>query len=310
VRRLAIPVALLAAGLAIATSAERARAQRLGVHGRLGLPSERPLHVRVALADAAAIATIEAVGLGRIRVRDAIPVLGDVAAAFELKRAPSRPPALEPGDRALLILRGARPPYILVDDGDETRTLFGAASEVLWREALREVHRSLGAGLLDVYRSWLDGAQAPLRRAAVIGLGDPEAPFQPLPPLVADRLALLAIDPDADLELRRLSGRVATQSEVGRRALLVRLPGGDGADSQVLAQALRIATVEASPGAGDALQRALRHPRVDIRLSALRIGPIFDGDAAARGEFERLAAEDPDPRVRAAALRALGRPQH
>ena len=204
-------------------------------------------------------------------------------------------------------MRGARPPYILVDDSDETRTLVDAASEVLWREAVREVHRNLGAGLLDVYRSWLDGAQAPLRRAAVIGLGDPEAPFQPLPPLVANRLARLAIDPDADLELRRLSGRVATQSEVGRRALLARLPGGDGADSQVLAQALRIAAIEANPLASDALQRALRHPRVEIRLSALRIGPIFAEDTATRREFERLAAEDPDPRVRAAALRALGR---
>ena len=109
-RRLAIPVARLAAGLAITAPAERAPAQRLGVHGRLELPSGRPLHVRVALADAAAIATVDAVELGRIRVRDAVPVLGDVVAAFELKRAPSRPPALEPGDRALLILRGARPP--------------------------------------------------------------------------------------------------------------------------------------------------------------------------------------------------------
>jgi hypothetical protein len=303
VRRLAIPIALLAAGLAIAAAAE----QR-GVHGRLGLPAERPLHVRVALADAAAIGTVDAVELGRIRVRDAIPILGDVAEAFELKRAPSRPPALEPGDRALLILRGARPPYVLVDDGGETGTLVDAASEALWLEAVRAVHRNPGAGLLDVYRSWLDGARAPLRRAAVIGLGDPEAPFQPLPPNAADRLARLAVDPDADLELRRLSGRVATQSEVGRRALLVRLPGGDGADSQVLAQALRIAAIEASPGADDALLRALRHPRVDIRLGVLRIGPLFTGDAAVRREFERLVDEDPDPRARAAALRALGRP--
>jgi hypothetical protein len=159
VKRLAIPVLLCATGLAITAPAERTSAQPLGPHCRLDLPSKRPLHARVALADGAAIATIEAVGLGRIRVRDAIPVLGDVTPAFELKRAPWHPPALEPGDRALL-LRGARSPYVLVDDGEETRVLADAESEALRRQAVRDIHRSLGSGLLDPYRTRLDGAAA------------------------------------------------------------------------------------------------------------------------------------------------------
>jgi hypothetical protein len=79
-------------------------------HPGLTAPEPRPLHVQLAGVDAVAIATVAAVGLGRIQLVEARAVLGNPPATFELKRAPSAPPPLAEGDRVLLLLRGARTP--------------------------------------------------------------------------------------------------------------------------------------------------------------------------------------------------------
>jgi hypothetical protein len=311
VGRLSIPLGAFVAVFvaALALIAPGARAQRPDPHAGLAPPPDRPLHVRIALADAAAVGTVESVEAGRIRVRHAVPVFGDVASDFELKRAPSHPPPLEAGDRALLLLRGARTPYLLVDEGREIQAIADPDGEALWREAVRAARSRPGADLPELYRAWLDRGPDPLRRAAVIGLGDREASFAPVAPEIADRLVQLAIDPRADTDLRRMAARAAGESEAGRRALWHRLPGGVGADPQVLAYALRIGAVAGGPAAAAALRRALADPRVEIRLTAIRLAPLFLDRAGVEDALEGLAGEDPDPGVRTAAGRALGRAQ-
>ena len=131
-------VASLLAALLVTASV--ASAQPVPAHGQ---PRPlRPIHTRIGLADATALVTIEAVDSGRLHVRDAQSLIGSVAAQFEIKRSPSRPPPLEAGDHALVSLRGARSPYLLLDEPREVIELAGFDHWPRWREAianLREI---------------------------------------------------------------------------------------------------------------------------------------------------------------------------
>lgn len=302
--------ACLAIALALATCrAPDAGAQPAG-HGSLGLPQAvRPLHARVALSDAAAVATVEAVDTGRIRLRDAAPVFGDVSATFALKRSPSRPPPLGPGDRVLLLLRGARSPYVAVDAPAETRVLADARAEERWREAVGDV-RAAGAdaeALRELYLRWLDGAAPDLQRAALTGLGDRAAPFQPLSDPLLRRIARAAVAAAADGDTRRTAAAALVQSERGREILLESLPGASGADAEVLALALRLGVLGGHAGVRATFERALAHDDGAIRAVALGFGGLAAHDPGLRGQIERLAREDPDPHVRSAAERVLAR---
>lgn len=131
-------------------------------------PSQRPLHERLALADAAAIGTIRAVEPGRIHVEAATPLWGSPGESFALKRAPSSPPPLRVGDRALLILRGARSPYLLVDRPEEICIVADRAAEARWRTAFESL-RAAGqapAALRNLDLAWLAGPDTDLRELA------------------------------------------------------------------------------------------------------------------------------------------------
>ncbi len=288
--------------------AGEAQAQ-MGAHGALlRRPEPRPLRARLALADAVAIATVDRVELGRIFVRSGEPVLGEVPGTFELKRAPSEPPPLEPGDEAVLLLRGARSPYVLVDEPFELVVLADAEGRARWREALR-AHRAAGDradDLLALYTGWLSSADPDLARAAVVGLGDPRAPFRPVGPELLERLARIAVDPDRDPELRRTASQVLLAADPGAEALLALLPGGPGADPQILVSAISVAAVRGRRDVRDVIGRALVHPDAAIRMTALRLGRYAALDPEMGKEVARMAAEDPDERVREAARRALG----
>jgi hypothetical protein len=192
----------------------------------LGLLARRSLHARVALADAVAVASVERVDPGRVRLREARALVGAVPDAFELKRAPSSPPPLAAGERALLLLRGARSPYLLVDGPAELQRLPDPASEERWRRAVESLvaARADPPALLALTLSWLDPRQPDLAQAAVLGLGDPATPFQPLPAGALLRLARFARDASAPPELRRAAQFVAGRSLAGREELLARSP--------------------------------------------------------------------------------------
>src|SRR5690606_37651576 len=125
--RLPVIVVALLAWLAFAAGA---RAQ----HGMTSGP--RPLHLRLAAADVVAIATVAAVTEGSVALRDAVVLRGEAAPDFELKRAPSKQIPYAVGLAFVLPLRGARSPYVLVDDAREIVTLRDDAAIAAWREAL------------------------------------------------------------------------------------------------------------------------------------------------------------------------------
>ena len=289
----------------LALQAPLAGASGLGVHGQ-SVRSPRALHTRLALADAVAIATVDQVEVGRIRVRDAAPLKGRPAETFELKRAPSRPPPLTAGDRALLLLRGARPPYLLVDAAHETIALADAAAETRWQRAVSDVLAVQGRPepLLALYLVWLAGPADDLREVALAGLGDPDAPFQPLPASALAPVVELAVAADSDEALRRNAAGIALGSDAGRRALLARLPDTSG-DLVLLNHALRVGRVAEVPEFRPALVRTLRHPDPAIRRVAFGFGGATWRDPALRSELLRLADGDPDPDLRSQAQRAL-----
>src|SRR5271157_4453508 len=172
-----------------------------GAQGTLSHPlpnRPRALHEIAASADAIAIGTIVSVSEGRIQVHDAIDVTGAVPAEFEVKRAPSTPPVFQTGDRALLLLRGARSPYLLADDPKENLVV-PAGGEVEWILALRTFAdaRHDPAQLRTLYFAWIDGENGTLRDLAVRGLVDPAAPFQPISPDLLTERARRALDPAA-----------------------------------------------------------------------------------------------------------------
>jgi hypothetical protein len=291
----------LALAAAVAVSAGAPAALAASPH-TVGLVTERPLHERLAQADAAAIGTVAESDLGRIRVRDAVGLVGQVAADFELKRAPSRPPGLEPGDRVLLLLRGQRSPYLLVDRAAEIQRVDDADGVAAWREGLGALRSSDGPPVrIAVYAGWLGRAPPDLRRAALLGLGAEPS----LPPAIARRLARDATDPSVAPDLRLLAARAAGRSEQGSRELLSRLPGSSEADPEVLAAAFSSPFHRADDARSAALRRALAHPRADVRIVGLRYGTHGSLAPDARTAIERLANDDPDPNVRTAAQRVL-----
>src|SRR5262245_33454585 len=93
-------------------AAAAAGAQPIG-HGLP--PPLRSCHERLAAADVVAVVRVERVDPGRIALRLEAALASAPPAAFEAKRSPLHPPPLASGDRALLLLRGDRPPYVLTD---------------------------------------------------------------------------------------------------------------------------------------------------------------------------------------------------
>ena len=92
-------------------------------------------------------------------VRLSVAVVGRIETEFSIKRSPSAPPPLEAGERALWLLRGARPPYVLADRPEDVVRIRSAEQERLWRRAVLQIADASGdpARLLAVYLEWLDG---------------------------------------------------------------------------------------------------------------------------------------------------------
>jgi hypothetical protein len=236
------------------------------------------------------------------------PIVGQPPDPLELKRAPSDPPPLRPGEVALLLLRGARSPYVLVDAPEELVALDGEAAVARWRAAVRAMERAAGRPMeiARTYAGWLDDESVGLRKAAVVGLGDPESTL-PLPGERASALlAALAVDPDLPPLFRLRAAGTAMRTGTGRDALIDRLPGDSGADARVLA-----ITVQTALREGDdvqrALSRSLAHESAMIRVTAARLCALAPQGAELRAQLAGVAAGDVDEEVRAAAARALGR---
>jgi hypothetical protein len=277
-------------------------------HAQHPLPQgPRPLHVRIAAADVVAVATIGPISDGRIEIRDAAVLRGDAPTEFEIKRSPSNPPPFVTGVPAVLLLRGARPPYVLVDEPREVVLLRDASDAKRWTAALQALFDA-GADpqhLLHTYLAWLDGDDESLREAAAAALSDFHAPFLPLGSADALARAHTAVDPLNAPPARRVSAMLAMSNPDGAAALVAAVPG-DAADPQVTATALRAAIPVSQELRVAALLRALDSENADVRRAALGAAPTLWNDAVEKKVAE-MAANDPDPSARADAQDAKAR---
>ncbi len=136
-------------------------------------PPQRPLHERAREAEIVAIGVVAHVERGRIAIEGAVPVRGASPARFALKRSPLRPPPLAAGDRALLFLRGARPPYVLAGDA---RDVVAIASDAEAHALAAALPALLAAdydaeALRTVYAEWTADASPLLRELGRAGIG-------------------------------------------------------------------------------------------------------------------------------------------
>ena len=238
-------------------------------------PRARALHTRLAQADAVAVATVKAVEPGRLRLDDGRSLHGDVPSPFQVKRSPGAPPPLAAGDRVLLLLRGARPPYVLVDQPEETIRLADADAEERWSEAVRAwlAVRERPAAWVPLYLSWIDGGPDTLRELAVQSLGDLGAPFQPVPAEVFAGLGAAAFDPARPLAARRAAARLAFLSPEGADALAGGFLSAADPDAVIAQAALRAAPREGAAKGSALLLRGLAHSDAEVRRTALRAAP-------------------------------------
>jgi len=268
----------------------------------------RALHEIARSADAIAIGTIANVSEGRIRVRDAIDVTGAVPAEFEIKRAPSNPPVFRGGDRAVLLLRGARSPYLLADEPQENLVV-PAGAELAWIVALRAFAEARpDPGQLEaLYFDWIDGDDGTLRDLAVRGLLDPVAPFQPIPNELLTLRAKRALDPAASAAVREACASVALLSAESRAELLHEvLRPGTASDAGVYETALQGALLRRDDPLqlSAAVARGLQSEDAAVRAIAVRY-TMNAADPVLASEVERLAAQVPDAGVRKAAAQVL-----
>ncbi len=290
-------VAVLLGSLALAAPA---RAQ----HGMAGGP--RPLHLQLAEADVIAIGTVEAMSEGRVTIGEAVVLRGEAQPRFELKRAPSRKIPFAVGVSLLLPLRGAREPYVLVDDARELVSLRDAAAVTAWRSGIDVLLAAGGdrEALTDVYVAWLDGDDDALRETAGAALLDPRARLLPVSPDRAVARARAALDPELPLAARRLSAILAGGRAEGTAAMLADFPAAS-LDAQVLETALRNGVHWRVDGVEDALLRALDDGRPALRRAVVK---LIEASGSPRGlaRLPDIAAHDADEGVRREALAVLG----
>ncbi len=274
-------------------------------------PAAPSLQQRVADADAAALATLEAVEAGRLRFAAAAPVLGSVPERFEVKQRPSAPLPLAVGDRALLLLRGARSPYLALDAGEDTVRIADEAGATRWSEAIRAV-ASAGddpTALRPLYVAWTESEDEGLRREALRALLQPAGPFLPMPPALALERARVAFDPARSLPVRSAAIALAAPDADVLDWMLGRVAAElDAMEPELLETLLRAGLARGRGGAARALASALGAADPAQRLAALRVVALAPR-AAVETQLAKLAARDPDPLVREQAAHWLARAQ-
>lgn len=296
-RRLLICVAL-AAGFAAPGNAQHP-----------GVPHDRSLAARLALADAIAIATVLREEPGRLDCGEVRVLEGSLPESFAVKRAPSAPPPLGVGDRAIFLLRGARPPYVLVDQPKETIRLADAAAEERWADAISGwlAVRDRPAAWPALYAGWIDDGPDTLRELAVNGLSDPAAPFQPIPEATAAAYGDLAWDAARPISARRAYALLASLTQPGSDRLVEGFRAAPlDCDPEVAAAALR--AVQRRPATASAVvARALDHSDAEVRRAALHAAQLLRdrADPELRTRIERVSREDTESWLRAEAERTL-----
>ena len=299
----ALRIAVLGAALAIAAPPGAAIAQHPGV------AQQRSLAARLALADAVVIATVESEAPGRLACGSVRTLSGTVPERLEVKRSATTPPPLAVGDRAVLLLRGARPPYVLVDDPEETIRLADPSSEERWAAAVSGwlAVRSEPAAWPALYARWIDDGPDTLRELAVSGLADPRAPFAPIPAATGAAFGDRAWDLARSLPARRAYALAATMSVDGSARLVAGFRATpDDSDPAVASAALRAVLLDPAT-ASPVVAHALDHTDAEVRRAALQAAQSLRDRAGPelRERIARVSREDSESWLRAEAERTL-----
>ena len=174
--------AVLAALVAFASAPQAAGAQ--APHAIP--PLVRALHERTQLADVVVLVRVTGIAAGRALVETRAVLRGAPPASFEVKYSPLRPLPLRAGSRALLLLRGDRPPYVLVDEPQEILVFETDPDEAALRSGLPALLAAEGdlQAAVCVYSSW--HGQAPLLARlgihGIAGLGQTHPEIELPPP--------------------------------------------------------------------------------------------------------------------------------
>lgn len=292
-------------GLAVAALAPAPQAARAQGHPLPAPPP--PFHGRLEAADAVAVVRVLEVEPGRLHVERLATLRGAPPARFAVKRAPSRPPALEAGDRAVMLMQGARPPYVLAaPDRDAIRLADDEAAQ-RWQAALAAL---VAAGddpeaRLRSYVAWIDEGPATLAEAGLVGALAVIAASPERSEALSVERARAATDPARTPEARRLSALLAGTTGAGAAVLVEGSARGEGASPAVVLAALSAGARFGSPGLGAAFRRAASHPDAEVRLAALQAARVVEPHApdGVREVVAGLAEEDPEEGVRRQAER-------
>ncbi len=178
----------------------------------------RALHARAALADVIALVAVERIEEGRIAVTTRVALRGAPAAAFEVKRSPLHPPPLAAGDRALLFLRGARPPYVLVDAAHEVARVASDAELAALHDAIAALLDATSdpPRLAALYAGWLAPGAAISPDLAEFGLRNLIEEHSE----VARTLVRAAVDRERSIDARMRLASLAVLSPEGAQDLL------------------------------------------------------------------------------------------
>jgi len=295
--------------------------QRLLVPGLLAmlaaLPAEsqhplpqlhKPLSARVSISDAIALGRVTSIDPGRLHVQRIEPLLGELPETFEVKRSPGGDALYEAGDLAVLFLRGARTPYVHADEARERIRFEDSAATRRFAAAVQALVNAEDnqVDLLALHVAWLGSPDDQLRRLATNAFLLAEPPFGPLPPFTARELARAAADPGKAIEERRASALAASTREEGMAELIAQIPGSERtADAGITETVLRMAAQRRSPGRAEALGRTLSHPDPEIRRAGLRVLGRRGLFVIPREALAHIAESDPDPETRRQAERAL-----
>ena len=193
-------------------------------HPSAGRP--RAIHERLDAADRVVRIRVGAISEGRIAVEEATALVGEATAPFEIKRSPLRPPPLVEGDEAIVFLRGARPPYVLVDEPGEVIRLgnSGAGEEdriQRWGDAIQALAagREESAALAETYLDWIDGGPTTLRALGANGVLDLIGREPSLSAGIGAERVAHAVDPVAEIDARRISAHLAATNPRSGAAL-------------------------------------------------------------------------------------------
>ncbi len=273
----------------------------------------RPLQVRLAQADLVIVAEVVGLSDGRIDVAGVRPLWGAAPDRFQIKRRRSSPPPLAVDDRALLLLRGARAPYVLVDEPAETVRLVDARGEKAWSEAVQAVlaHPDDPSALAARMLGWIDRGPAALRDTALVSLGPLLEASESLRKEVALERADAAARSDLPREARAISAQLAAGSEQGQDRLVAELARAEELEATSLAMALRFASLRNHTDLASLYHRALRSEHPELRrIAAQDPNPARRLGESATSALTRIAADDPDELVQKAARKTLNRLRH